>query len=137
MAFAVESTQRAQAQINITPLVDVMLVLLVIFMMAAPVLSKAIPLQLPQAAPPDAPRVQPPKPMRLHIDAAGALTLDGDAVSASQLPALFAVQARLAPAGQPMLQVDADGDADYQAVARVLAAANGAGLRKVGFVRRD
>ncbi|HVI59524.1 MAG TPA: biopolymer transporter ExbD [Luteimonas sp.] len=137
MAFATTTTHRSEARINITPLVDVMLVLLVIFMVAAPVLSRAIPLQLPQAAPPDVDRTPPPEPMRLRIDAAGALTLDGDAVSPSALPSLFAAQGRLAPAAQPMLQIDADGDSDYQAVARVLAAANGAGLRRVGFVHRE
>jgi biopolymer transport protein ExbD len=136
MAFSTPTTHRSEARINITPLVDVMLVLLVIFMVAAPVLSRAIPLQLPQAAAPEA--APPlPEPMRLRIDAAGGLTLDGDAVSPSALPGLFAAQARLAPASQPMLQIDADGDSDYQAVARVLAAANGAGLRRVGFVRRE
>ncbi len=136
MAFMAQAEPRSEARINITPLVDVMLVLLVIFMVAAPVLSRPIPLQLPQAAPPDADR-PPPEPMRLRIDAAGALTLDGEAVAASALPGMFAARAAVASGPQPMLQIDADGDSDYQAVARVLAAANGAGLQRVGFVRRE
>src|SRR3546814_6665900 len=70
MGFEDQSIRQEQAQINITPLVDVLLVLLVIFMMTAPVLSRPIPLTLPQSAPPDAERLPPPEPIRLRIDAA-------------------------------------------------------------------
>src|SRR3546814_8777144 len=69
MGFEDQSIRQEQAQINITPLVDVLLVLLVIFMMTAPVLSRPIPLTLPQSAPPDAERLPPPEPIRLRIDA--------------------------------------------------------------------
>jgi biopolymer transport protein ExbD len=136
-AFAVDSTQRSVASINITPLVDVMLVLLVIFMVAAPVLSRAIPMDLPQAAPPDQRRTPPPEPLRLRIDAAGAVSVDGNAISLAALPGLLRAELQRHPDGQPMLQVDASGDSDYDVVARVLAAANNAGVQQVGFVRRE
>lgn len=136
MAFAIGSMQREQAQINITPLVDVLLVLLVIFMVAAPVLSKPIPLQLPQAAPPDFKPRPRPEPVLLHIDAAGGLTWNGAATSLETLPAQFAAEASKATDARPMLQIDADGDSDYDTFAKVLAAANGAGLLDVGFVQR-
>jgi len=137
MSFAVESTQRSVASINITPLVDVMLVLLVIFMVTAPVLSRAIPFDLPQAAPPDQPRPPPPEPILVRIDAAGGLSVDGVAMSLVALPGLLEAEARRNPREQPMLQIDASGDSDYGVVAGVLAVANDAGLQKIGFVRRE
>src|SRR3546814_9424746 len=88
MGFEDQSIRQEQAQINITPLVDVLLVLLVIFMMTAPVLSRPIPLTLPQSAPPDAERLPPPEPIRLRIDAAGGLSWNGNATSLSALPPL-------------------------------------------------
>jgi len=137
MAFVVDSTQRSVARINITPLVDVMLVLLVIFMVAAPVLSRAIPLDLPRSGPDDQSRPRPPEPIQLRIDAAGDLFWNGDATALSALPALLETEAQHDPRNQPMLQIDANGDSDYGIVASVLAAANAAGMQKVGFVRRD
>src|SRR3546814_17822032 len=83
MGFEDQSIRQEQAQINITPLVDVLLVLLVIFMMTAPVLSRPIPLTLPQSAPPDMERLQPPEPLRLRLDAAGGLGWTGHATSLS------------------------------------------------------
>ncbi len=136
MAFANRSTQDTEARINITPLVDVLLVLLVIFMMTAPVLSRPITLTLPQASPPDAERPLPPEPVLLRIDAAGGLAWNGQATSLEALPALFAEQVQHAGEQRPLLQIDADGDSDYQAVAGVLAVARGAGLQDIGFVRK-
>jgi biopolymer transport protein ExbD len=136
MAF-VDSTQRSVARINITPLVDVMLVLLVIFMVAAPVLSRSIPVDLPQAGPDDHLRPPAPEPIRLRIDAAGELFWNGDATALSALPVLLETEAQRVPGNQPMLQIDANGDSDYGILAKVLAAANAAGMQKVGFVRRD
>lgn len=136
MAFASGSMQREQAQINITPLVDVMLVLLVIFMVAAPVLSRPIPLQLPQAGPVDAEPPPKPEPVLLRIDAVGGLAWNGAATSLQALPALFAAEVRKAGDTPPMLQIDADGNSDYDTFAKVLAEANGAGLHEIGFVRR-
>jgi biopolymer transport protein ExbD len=136
MAFAVGSRQREQAQINITPLVDVLLVLLVIFMVAAPVLSRPIPLQLPQAAPPDFKPATPPEPISLRIDAAGGLTWNGAATSLSALPGLFKAELARGSDAPPMLQIDADIDSDYDTFARVLAAANAAGMQNIGLVRR-
>jgi biopolymer transport protein ExbD len=137
MAFVVDSTQRSVARINITPLVDVMLVLLVIFMVAAPVLSRAVPVNLPQAGPDDPSRPPPPEPIRLRIDAAGGLFWNGDATALSALPALLQTEAQRDLHNQPMLQIDASGDSDYGIVAKVLAVANAAGMQKVGFIRRD
>lgn len=136
MAFEDRSIRQEQAQINITPLVDVLLVLLVIFMMAAPVLSRPIPLTLPQSSPPDAERVPPPELVLLRIDAAGALSWNGSATSLSALPPLLAEVAGRPSGERPMLQIDAAADSDYETLVRVLAAADGAGLQDIGFVRQ-
>ncbi len=136
MSFAVDSTQRSMAQINITPLVDVMLVLLVIFMIAAPVLSRPIPLDLPGTSPPDPSRPLPPDPIHLRIDASGEVYWNDSATSVSALPLLMAAQVQDDPNNQPMLQIDASGDSDYDVIAKVLAAANNAGMQKIGFMRR-
>src|SRR5690606_32930870 len=102
------SVEYAESQINMTPLVDVLLVLLVIFMVATPLQSRPIQVTLPQAAPPDATRQEPPEPSRLRIDAAGGLDWNGAAASASELPGLFAAEVARAPGPRPVLELAAD-----------------------------
>lgn len=134
MAFASQPSHRNVAEMNITPLVDVMLVLLVIFMVAAPVLTRRIPLDLPQAAPPAT--ATPPAPVDLRIDAAGGVSWNGAPASLAGLPALLDGIAQADPAHAPLLRIDANADADYGDVARVLALARNAGVRRIAFVRR-
>jgi len=123
------------AEINIIPLCDVLLVLLIIFMVTAPALSHQIDLDLPQAVDgPDQP--DPPEPVDLRIDAAGQVFWNGQATGRDGLAALMQEQGRVAPARQATLQIDASGDCDYQAVAKVLAMAKNAGLARIGFVRK-
>jgi biopolymer transport protein ExbD len=133
-ASAVPS-QRTLASINITPLVDVMLVLLVIFMIAAPLMSRALPLELPQQAPYKPLALTPPDPIELRVDAAGDVYWNGDLATMATLPDLMRGIANADPALTPALQIDANGDADYAVIVKVMAAANAAGLQKVGFVR--
>lgn len=133
MAFAGTSSQRSVAEINITPLVDVMLVLLVIFMVAAPIMTRRIPLDLPQRAPHSD---TVPAVVTLRIDAAGGLSWNGAPTSAAALPAQLAAIAPTQVAHPPLLQVEPNADADYAAVAQVLALARNAGVEKIGFVRR-
>src|SRR5438045_5526230 len=117
MAFARDVTHDQVAEINITPLVDVMLVLLVIFMVAAPLVTRRIPLDLPQAARASA---VTPIDIDLHIDAAGGLTWNGAATTRAALPGLLADAAQTDPAHPPLLRVDANADADYGEVTRVV-----------------
>lgn len=134
MAFANATMQRdSVAQINITPLVDVMLVLLVIFMIAAPALTRRIPLALPGTAPP-APVDASPTTIDLRIDAAGQLTWNGAAAPLSALQPMLEVESQRDPAHPPLLRIDANGDADYGVVAKVLAAAHNAELTRIAFV---
>ena len=132
MAFASDVTQRRVAEINITPLVDVMLVLLVIFMVAAPIVTHRIPLDLPQPAP--ASTVKPVE-IDLHIDTAGGLSWNGAPTSVAALPALLADAAQADPMRPPLLRVNANADADYGDVTRVVAIARNAGIERIGFVR--
>ena len=134
MAFANATRQRDRvAQINITPLVDVMLVLLVIFMIAAPVLTRRIPLALPGSAP-SSPVDAEATTIDLRIDAAGQVLWNGTAAPLSALQPMLEVESQRDPAHPPLLRIDANGDADYGVVAKVLAAAHNADLTRIAFV---
>ena len=135
MAVAIASRNESIAEMNITPLVDVMLVLLVIFMIAAPIMTQRIPLDLPGARP-DVPTQPRREPIDLRIAASGEVSWNGDLVPVSALRNLMEAEVARDPQHQPLLQIEAAGDADYGAVARVLAAARNAGMDRIGFVRQ-
>ena len=118
------------ADINVTPLVDVMLVLLVIFIITAPLLSYAIKLDLPNDP---APASEPaPATVRLSIDAAGAIYWDGETVSDAELTARMAESAKTTTL--PEVHLRADKATRYERIAFVLSTAQQAGLAKIGFV---
>ncbi|MGE0806164.1 MAG: ExbD/TolR family protein [Burkholderiaceae bacterium] len=125
------SQQQPMAEINTTPLVDVMLVLLVIFIITAPLLTHGIRLDLPRAGAP--PSAQPPQTVTLSIDAAGAVFWNDEPVADAD-----ALQLRLrqAAAQQPPapLQLRADRDTRYQRIAELMAAAQAAGIAQIGFI---
>ena len=133
MAFAqAESRQDAISAMNITPLVDVMLVMLVIFMGTAPIFSQAIP--LPLAGKPPIGQVPPPA-IELRIDAAGEVFLSGQPVPVSALSSMFFAEIERGGTQSPSLKIDANGEADYQVIAKVLATAQNAGLSSISFKR--
>jgi biopolymer transport protein ExbD len=122
---------RPMSEINTTPLVDVMLVLLVIFMLTAPLLNHAIRLDLPDVA--AAPAVAPAAPVTVSIDAEGRVFWDDQLLAdAAALRARLADAARATP--PPELHLRADRQARYQSIAEVMAAAQAAGLTRLGFV---
>lgn len=133
MAFGSFNPARPQSMmsdINVTPMVDVMLVLLVIFIITAPMFTHAVKLDLPRA---QAGAVQQqPHTVTIAIDAQGVLYWDGQQVDAAGLDARLTNAARQAP--QPELQLRADKNTRYEAVAQVMAAAQSRGLAKLGFV---
>lgn len=133
-AYSMPSTQHSVAQINITPLVDVMLVLLVIFMIAAPMVSQPIRLDLPGTSPPLP--VKADAPIVLRIDAAGQVYWNGDATPLPTLRAMLQAEVARDAQAPITLQIDASDDADYGVVARVLAAARNAEVQQIGFLRR-
>lgn len=118
------------SEINVTPLVDVMLVLLVIFMITAPLLSYAVRIELPTEP---AAAIEPaPATITLTIDAAGAVHWDTDAISDDQLRQRLS-EAALG-ATPPEIHLRADRATRYERVAFVMAAAQQAGLIKIGFI---
>ncbi|OPZ13346.1 MAG: Biopolymer transport protein ExbD [Alphaproteobacteria bacterium ADurb.BinA280] len=133
MAFSSNSTGGAMADINVTPLVDVMLVLLIIFMVTAPMLSYEIQIDLPQPTNKQEENpVEPPAPIRLRIDASGSLFWDNAPLpSAALMPSLMVESSR---DPQPLLEIEASQDVQYQVVADVLAKAKNAQMKKIGFV---
>jgi biopolymer transport protein ExbD len=121
------------ADINVTPMVDVMLVLLVIFILGAPVFTSAVKLELPAAAV-QAPAALPAPPVivTVAIDAGGQVFWNNEAVAPKVLEQRLAEAARLAP--EPELQLRADKDTRYEVVAQLMAAAQTHGLTKLGFI---
>lgn len=133
MGYEQATTQHdSVARINITPLVDVLLVLLVIFMISAPLLARRIPLALPGATPLQV--ESKPATIDLRIDATGQLTWNGAVAPLSALQPMLEAERQRDPAHPPLLRIDANGDADYGVVARVLAAAHNADLDRIAFV---
>jgi biopolymer transport protein ExbD len=133
MAFGgFEGHQEAapMADINMTPLIDVMLVLLVIFIITAPLLTHAIRLDLPKVA--SAPAHQTPQTITLSIDDAGRLYWNGKPTS------LEAVRASLIAAGKapqpPDIHLRAARATHFDTIAQVMGAAQQAGLERIGFV---
>ena len=132
MAFgSFESGQdRPMAEINTTPLVDVMLVLLIIFMVCAPLMTQSIPVNLPKAA--SVPSEQKPDVVNLAITADGSLHWNGDAVGDDGLVQCLTELAQKTP--QPELHLVADKDVRYERVAQVMALVRRRGVSKMGFV---
>jgi biopolymer transport protein ExbD len=118
------------SEINVTPLVDVMLVLLIIFMITAPVLAHKIKVDLPQPNP-NPPPTTPLEPINLKIDSSGAFYWNDTPVDELGLKAQLAVIAQ--QTDQPEIQIAADDAVAYQYVARVLADAKSYNLVKIGF----
>jgi biopolymer transport protein ExbD len=129
-AFNHHRQQVAMSDINVTPMVDVMLVLLVIFILAAPVFTHAIKLDLPRAQATAAPHQA--ATVTLSIDARGRRFWNSDAVDDAALEERFTRAGKQDP--QPELQLRADKDTRYEVVAQTMAAAQSHGLTKLGFV---
>jgi biopolymer transport protein ExbD len=133
MAFSSNSSGGAMADMNVTPLVDVMLVLLIIFMVTAPPPTFQIQVDLPQPVteqPP--PPVNPPEPIDIHVQVGGMVSWNGSPVQIGQLQAMFDVEG--AREVQPTINILTDPDAEYETLARVLARTKNAGLVKISFV---
>ena len=122
------------AEINVTPLVDVMLVLLIIFMVTAPLLTTGVPVNLPDSRAKALDQEQ--KPEQIAIDEQGRMFLNDDEITEADLPArLDAIAARKGPDGQvPQVYLRADRALDYGRVMRVMGELNRAGLNRVSLV---
>ena len=128
--FSGGQTQAPMSEINTTPLVDVMLVLLIIFMITAPLLTHSVKIDLPSAS--SAPVEIDPQTITVSLDAAGALFWDDAPIDESELPARLDAAAAQQP--QAALHLRADRATRYEAIARLMAAARSAGIEKLGFI---
>jgi biopolymer transport protein ExbD len=117
-------------EINTTPLVDVMLVLLIIFMITVPVMNHSVKIDLPKAA--SQPEDSKPENINLSIDAEGKLFWNTEIIDAQQLKDRIAEAAKKQP--QPELHLRAERTTQYEKVAQVMAAAQSGGLGKIGFI---
>jgi biopolymer transport protein ExbD len=117
-------------EINTTPLVDVMLVLLIIFIMTIPVMNDAVKIDLPRAA--NQPNEVKPKTINLAIDAQGQVYWNSAPIDEASMLTRIADAAKATP--QPELHLRADRNTPYEKVAQVMAAAQTGGLTKMGFV---
>ena len=122
--------QGPMAEINVVPLVDVMLVLLVIFIITAPLLTNSVKIDLPKAS--SKPNITKPDHVEFAIREDGSFFWNGEQVEMATLPGRFAMEAKKEP--QPELHIRADRLARYELVAQVMSSAAKAGIIRIGFV---
>ena len=120
------------ADINVTPMVDVMLVLLIIFMVTAPLLMAGVPVNLPDSRAKALEQDQ--EPVQLSLDESGALFIGDQLVPFEDLPARLAAIAEKGAGQPPQIFLRADRGLDYGAVMRVMGELNRAGLNRVSLV---
>jgi biopolymer transport protein TolR len=137
MAFSVGGGRKGapQAEINVTPLIDIVLVLLIIFMVMTPVMLKEIVAKVPQKQTENVPRPPGDNPIVVEIDAQDHVTLNGDAVA----PDAFAerIADRLAHDRQKVVFFRVSDDANYGRTVRIMDVCKGAGAKTLGIVTRD
>ncbi len=130
MALLRPNDYAPMSEINVTPMVDVMLVLLVIFMVTAPFLLQAVPVNLPKTA--SVAKLVPVKKVELIIDADGNVYVDQDQVAGDSLETRLADRLKADP--ELAVQLKADYRVAYGRIAEVMAAVNRAGIVRMSFV---
>lgn len=124
--------RRPLSEINVTPLVDVMLVLLIIFMISAPLMTTGVPVELPKTEAGTVPTDN--EPVTISIDQAGAIFIDRDEVSFDGLLAGVGRSIAEPDRDDSPIFIRADGRAPYQAVARVMARLSAGGFTKLNLI---
>ncbi len=131
MSFGTQdSSDEVMNEINMTPLVDVMLVLLIIFIITVPVMKHAVNIDLPRAT--NQPQDVKPETIRLSVDADGAYYWNESRIADAALATMLKAEAGKQP--QPELHIRGDKAVRYEKVAQAMAAAQQAGIRKIGFI---
>jgi biopolymer transport protein ExbD len=125
-----DDTDDVMNEINMTPLVDVMLVLLIIFIITVPVMKHAVEIDLPRAS--SRPQDARPQTVRLSVDAQGAYYWNESRIDDKDLARMLKAEASKEP--QPELHIRGDKEVRYERVAQAMSAAQQSGLRKIGFV---
>jgi biopolymer transport protein ExbD len=128
--FSQEGRSAPMSEINMVPLIDVMLVLLIVFMITAPLLTHAVKIDLPTAA--SAASNEKPETVTLAVDGAGTMYWNDAKIGDGELAARLA-DAASKPV-QPELHLRADRETRYQKLAEIMSAARQAGIQKMGFV---
>jgi biopolymer transport protein ExbD len=129
-SFNGTGSQMPTAEINMTPLVDVMLVLLIIFMITAPLMTHSVKVDLPRAA--STPTPEKPMTLQVSITADNKVFVGSEPVDAVTLESRF--REAVAQDANVELHLKADRDSRYESVAETMSAARRAGLAKIGFV---
>ncbi|TXH77336.1 MAG: biopolymer transporter ExbD [Lysobacteraceae bacterium] len=134
MAFSSGDTEGPKSDINVTPLVDVMLVLLIIFMITAPLMSHKVKVELPQAdyESRERDRVPPAPPVTVAVTEDGKLFFNDEPVTQQLLESRLSVEAQKVP--QPDVNIRGDKTTKYRYINEVVNIAQAQGMRKVGFV---
>ena len=131
MAFQLgDDDSQSMNEMNLIPLIDIMLVLMIIFLLTATVLNPTVSLELPKTN--AEVNETPPEAIQISIDKDAGIFWDSDAISMEELEARL--QQQSAAGKDPSVQLRADKDSKYDTVAQVLAAASQAGLSKIAFV---
>jgi biopolymer transport protein ExbD len=130
--FNENNNQSPMAEINVTPMVDVMLVLLVIFIITAPLFTHAVKLDLPNAQSTAAP--EKPETITLSINAEGKLFWNNAEINDQELNNRFVIAAQKTPT--PELHLRADKSTRYEVIAKVMAGAQNNGISKIAFVTK-
>lgn len=128
--FSQGSERLPTSEINMVPLIDVMLVLLIVFMITAPLLTHSVKIDLPKAA--SQPNVEKPETVTLALDAVGKMYWNDEPLSEDALNDRLRDAAAKSP--QPELHLRADQDTRYQKLAELMSAAREAGIEKMGFI---
>ena len=131
MAFGTQDdADEVMNEINMTPLVDVMLVLLIIFIITVPVMKHSVNIDLPRAS--NEQQLIKPETVRLSVDADGSYFLNDSKITDEDLAPRLKAAAAQSP--QPDLHIQGDKSVRYERVAQAMAAAQQAGLHKIGFI---
>ena len=130
MAFTSNQGAGPMADINVTPLVDVMLVLLIIFMITAPLMAHKVVVELPEAT--AIPNIEEPATITLAVKETGDLYWNDEPLVRESLDRRLRIEARREP--QPEVQLRADKTTQYGELMKIVAAAKNAGMKKVGFI---
>lgn len=130
LSYRAVADETAISEINTTPLVDVMLVLLIIFLITIPVVTTSIKVDLPKES--NAVRETKPENIVVSVDSTGRIFWYDTLITSANLGKRFGAVAAKQP--QPEVQIRGDGNADYKSVGQIVSAARAAGITKVGFI---
>ncbi|HMM78239.1 MAG TPA: biopolymer transporter ExbD [Gammaproteobacteria bacterium] len=129
-ASARHAREQANAEINMVPLIDIMLVLVIVLLVTAPLLTHAVKIDLPKAS--SAPNKVEPQTITLSVDAVGALYWNREKLPWKTLAPRLDGLREVSP--EPEIHIRADGNTPYRKVVRVMSAVSAAGLTRIGFV---